>query len=264
MARAIARNDSHGAPLADLIRHADALLTPELFKDYPGAVNGLQFENQGTVHRIAAAVDGTLTVVKKAVEAQADLLIVHHGLFWGRHTPWTGRCAELIRTLVASDLAVYSQHLPLDGHLKLGNAAQLARALGWRRFVPFFENEGRTIGVKTRLPRPLAREALAYALEKVTGSRPTILPGGPPLCRDIGICTGGAGGELGRAKAEGVDTLITGEGPHWSYALAEDLGINAFYAGHYGTETFGVKALADTLSRKFGLPWVFIDHPTGL
>lgn len=261
------RPGAAGAPsakLGDLVSHAEALLRPGRFKDYPGAVNGLQFENRGRVTRIAAAVDGTLEVARKAVAAGADLLLVHHGLFWGPTTPWTGRRAALLRLLVENDVAVYSQHLPLDGHPRLGNAACLARAMGWSRLRPFLEHEGMPIGVQVVLPRPVPRAAVAALLARVTGAPPRILPGGPDACRRIGVCTGGAGSEIPKARAAGVDTLITGEGPHWTYALAEDCGLNAFYAGHYATETFGVKALADEWSRRFGIPWVFVDHPTGL
>lgn len=252
------------ARLSDLVAHAEKLLQPSRFKDYPGAVNGLQFENGGRVTRIAAAVDGTLAVVRKAVEAGADLLLVHHGLFWGPTTPWTGRRAELMRWLVEHDLAVYSQHLPLDGHPRLGNAACLARAMGWGRHRPFMERDGMPIGVQVTLPQPLPREAVARLLAEATGAPPRVLPGGPELCRRIGICTGGAGSEIPQARAAGVDTLITGEGPHWTYALAEDCGMNAMYGGHYATEVFGVQALAGEWSRRFGVPWVFVDHPTGL
>ncbi|KAB2663923.1 MAG: Nif3-like dinuclear metal center hexameric protein [Verrucomicrobia bacterium] len=251
-------------PLSSVIRHADALLRPGDFVDYDGAVNGLQFENTGSVSRIVAAVDGTVPVVRKAIEAGGDLLVVHHGLFWGKTVPWTGRRAQMLRLLVQNDLAVYAQHLPLDGHPKLGNAARLAHALGFTRLRPFFESKGSWIGVRVDLPRPIRLEALAKRLGTVLGAPPTVLPGGAATCRRIGICTGGAGAEIPQAAREGVDTFITGEGPHWTYALAEDHGINALYGGHYATETFGVKALAEVLSRKFRIPWVFVDHPTGL
>jgi dinuclear metal center YbgI/SA1388 family protein len=251
--------------LSTLVKHCEQRLRPDTFTDYDGAVNGLQFENRGRVTRIAAAVDGSLSVIRQAIATGADLLLVHHGMFWGKTTPWTGHRAELIRELVQADLAVYSQHLPLDGHPELGNAAQLARALGFRRLRPFFAGRGGAwIGVQTTLPRPLGRALLAERLGALLGAPPVMLPGGPDVCRRIGICTGGAGSELAQARKEGVDTFITGEGPHWSFALSEDLGINAFFGGHYATETFGVKALASELSRKFGVPWAFVDHPSGL
>jgi len=251
-------------PLADLVAHIQRRLGPDRFKDYDGAVNGLQFENDGRVRRIGAAVDGTPAVVELACQAGCDLLLVHHGMFWSPTVPWVGKRAELIRRLVRGNLAVYSQHLPLDGHPELGNAAGLAKALGFRRWKPFFAHQEVHIGVQVRLSRPISREELAQRLAGVVGRMPTILPGGGGSCERIGICTGGAGAEMGKARVEGVDTFITGEGPHWTFAMAEEMGLNVFYAGHYATEVFGVKALAGELSERFGVPWEFLDHPTGL
>ncbi|MBI3191767.1 MAG: Nif3-like dinuclear metal center hexameric protein, partial [Pedosphaera parvula] len=224
--------------LATIVRHCDRLLDTKQFTDWEGAVNGLQVENAGRVTRIAAAVDGTLATVKLTIQQRADLLLVHHGLFWGPSHPWTGRRYELLRLLMGNNLAVYSSHLPLDAHPKLGNNVQLCAALGWRTLRPFFFEKGRHLGFRTNAR--LGRSDLAQRLAKVLGHEPTLLPGGPEVCRKIGVVTGGAGGELKLAAAEGVDTFITGEGPHWTYALAEDLGINVFYGGHYATETFGV------------------------
>jgi dinuclear metal center YbgI/SA1388 family protein len=248
--------------LTQLVQYADRILKTAEFTDYPGAVNGLQVQNSGRVTRIAAAVDATLTTVRLAIEKGANLLVVHHGLFWSPSHPWTGRRYELIKTLLDADMAVYSSHLPLDAHPTLGNNALLGRALGIRQFKPFFFDKGRHLGVRGNLN--LDRDELARRLEKATGAPAKILPGGPSRCRKIGIVTGGAGAEMKIAAAEGVDTFITGEGPHWTFALAEDLGINVLYGGHYATETFGVKALAEHLARKFRVPWSFIDHPTGL
>jgi putative NIF3 family GTP cyclohydrolase 1 type 2 len=144
----------------------------------------------------------------------------------------------------------------------LGNNALLCRAIGLRNLKPFFFEKGRFIGWQSQTT--LCRDDLLERLRRVLGTDPKMLPGGPPICRRIGVVTGGAGDQLARAASEGVDTFITGEGPHWTYALAEDLGVNVIYGGHYATETFGVKALAAHLSDKFGLPWEFLDHPTGL
>lgn len=230
--------------------------------DYERAVNGLQVENRGAVSKIAATVDASLATVRMAIAAKADLLIVHHGLFWGPSHPWTGKRYELLRLLLDNDVALYSSHLPLDAHPKLGNNAQLCRALGLKSTKPFFFDHEQFIGLRsnTRLPR----NELAARLQRATGAKPLVIPAGPGVCKKIGIVTGGAGGDLARAAKEGVDTFITGEGPHWTYALAEELGINVLYGGHYATETFGVKALAEHLSQKFSVPWLFLDHPTGL
>jgi dinuclear metal center YbgI/SA1388 family protein len=250
------------ASLDAIVRHCDRILRTGEINDYDGAVNGLQMENSGTVTRIAATVDASLATVKLAVAAKADLLVVHHGLFWSPSHPLTGKKYELLRLLVENNLAVYSSHLPLDLHPKLGNNAQLCAALGLKNLKPFFESHGQPIGFKSRTQ--ISRAELARRLESATGSKPKSIPGGNEVCERIGIVTGGAGGDLKLAAAEGVDTFITGEGPHWTFALAEELGLNVFYGGHYATETFGVKTLAALLSKKFKLPWEFLDHPTGL
>jgi dinuclear metal center YbgI/SA1388 family protein len=248
--------------LARIVRHCDRLLRTADIKDYDGAANGLQVENSGRVTRIAAAVDASLATVKLAVAAHADLLVVHHGLFWSATHPWTGKRRELLGLLVKHDLAVYSSHLPLDAHPKLGNNAKLCAALGFKKLKPFFFDKGQFLGLQTATN--ISRKDLIHRLHKAVGREPILLPGGPAICRRIGVVTGGAGGHLKLAAQEGVDAFVTGEGPHWTYAAAEELGINVLYGGHYATETFGVKALAAELSRKFKVPWVFVDHPTGL
>lgn len=248
--------------LCRIVRECNRVLKPERFNDWQGAVNGLQVENNGRVTRIAAAVDATLGTVKAAVQAKADFLIVHHGLFWSPSFPWTGARYELLRLLLGNNLAVYSAHLPLDVHPRLGNSARLCAALGFRRIRPFFQCHGHFLGFKTTTR--LSRQVLVERLQHVTGDQVKVLPGGPAMCRRIGVVTGSAGAELSLAVREGVDTFITGEGPHWTFGLAEAERINVIYAGHYATETFGVKALASHLSEKFDLPWVFIDRPTGL
>jgi dinuclear metal center YbgI/SA1388 family protein len=248
--------------LHHLVKHCDKILRTNEIGDYDGAANGLQVENSGTVTKIAATVDASLATVKLAIAAQADLLVVHHGLFWGQSHPWTGRKFELIKLLLTNNLAVYSSHLPLDAHPQFGNNARLCAALGLKNLKPFFASHGQTIGFKSQTK--MSRAELARRLERATGAKPKIIPGGDNICRRIGVVTGGAGGDLQLAASEGVDTFITGEGPHWTYALAEELGLNVLYGGHYATETFGVKALAAELSRKFKVPWVFPDHPTGL
>jgi dinuclear metal center YbgI/SA1388 family protein len=248
--------------LSVIVRHCDRLLRAAEAQDYDGAVNGLQVENRGAVTRIAAAVDASLATVRLAVAAKADLLLVHHGLFWTASHPWTGKRYELLRLLLENNLAVYSSHLPLDAHPALGNNARLCAALGLRALRPFFLDHGRHIGFQAKTQ--ISRAELAARLRRATGAEPLVIPGGPELCRRIGVVSGGAGAELATAAGEGVDTFVTGEGPHWTYALAEELGLNVLYGGHYATETFGVKALAAHLSKRFNVPWSFLDHPTGL
>ena len=250
------------APLPAIAKYCDRLLRTNQIKDYDGAMNGLQVENSGAATRIAATVDASLATVKMAVAVKADLLIVHHGLFWSPSHPWTGRKYELLRLLLDNDIAVYSSHLPLDAHPQLGNNARLCAALGFKRLRPFFQSHGQTIGFQA-----MARVSfhdLVLRLAGATHESVRSIPAGPVICRRIGVVTGGAGDEVKLAALEGVDTFVTGEGPHWTYALAEELGLNVLYGGHYATETFGVKALAAHLSRKFKIPWTFLDHPTGL
>ena len=251
-----------GASLHSIVDYCERLLRTAEVQDYDRACNGLQVENRGRVTRVAAAVDASTATVGLAIAAKADLLVVHHGLFWGPAQPWTGRRYELIRLLLEHNLAVYSSHLPLDVHPRLGNNVQLSKLLGFKNLKPFFFNHGRHLGFQTNAL--IRRNDLAARLQKATGAEPLLIPGGPEKCRRIGVVTGGAGGELNIAASEGVDTFVTGEGPHWTYALAEELGINVLYGGHYATETFGVKALASHLSKRFKIPWVFLDHPTGL
>lgn len=250
------------ASLAQIVRHCDTLLRTAEIKDYDGAVNGLQVENRRDVTNIAAAVDASPATVRKAITAGADLMIVHHGLFWGARHPWTGKNYELLRLLLDNGIAIYSSHLPLDAHPQLGNNVQLCKTLGFRKLTPFFVSHGTALGLQTKAK--VSRDELALRLNKAVGGPVEVIPGGPKTCQHIGVVTGGAGSELKKAVAEGVDTFITGEGPHWTFALAEELGVNVLYAGHYATETFGVKALAAHLSAKFRVPWQFLDHPTGL
>jgi len=250
------------ASLTAIAQYCNRLLHVDEVNDYDGACNGLQVQNRGSVTRVAAAVDGSLATARLAAAAGADLLIVHHGIFWSARHPWSGRNYELLRFLLQNDLAIYSAHLPLDMHPKLGNNALLCRSLGLKLLKPFFFQKNQFIGFKSRTT--VSRDQLAKRLLKAVRGKITVIPGGPAICRRIGVVTGGAGSELKLAANEGVDTFITGEGPHWTYALAEELGVNVLYGGHYATETFGVKALAAEVSKRFKIPWTFVDHPTGL
>ena len=248
--------------LATVVDHCERLLKTGEFTDWECAVNGLQAENRGNVSRIAAAVDASLATLKLAIEQRADLLLVHHGLFWSPSHPWTGKRYGMLRLLLDNNLAVYSSHLPLDAHPRLGNNAQLCAALGLRELKPFFLHKGRNLGFQSA--QKIHRDELLKRLRLVLRREPILLWGGGSMCHRIGVVTGGAGNELKLAAEEGVDTFITGEGAHWTHGVAEELGLNVFYGGHYATETFGVKALAAHLSKKFRLPWMFLDHPSGL
>jgi dinuclear metal center YbgI/SA1388 family protein len=250
------------AALSSIVAWLDRTLRTREVADYDGARNGLQIQNSGAVKKIGAAVDACEPVLDEAAARGVSLLLVHHGLFWGGVQPVVGAVYRKMRTALAHDLALYSSHLPLDLHPTLGNTALLCRALDFKRCAPFFVAKGQTIGLQTRAALPLAE--VARRLERVLGSAPHICAGGPARTQRIGVVTGAAGAEVAQAAEAGVDTFITGEGPHYSYPLAEELGVNLLYSGHYATETFGVKALAAAAAKKFRVPWEFIDHPTGL
>jgi len=200
--------------LTEIVAHLDRYLRHAEITDYSGAWNGLQVENSGVVRKVGAAVDACAWSIERAVGQGIQLLLVHHGLFWSGVQPVVGPARRKIKMALDGDLAIYSSHLPLDLHPTLGNNALLCRALGFKQYEPFFEAKGQAIGLKTKAA--LTREELSRRLEKVLGKKPHLSPGGPAKTACIGVVTGGAGGEVGRAAAEGVDTFITGEGPHHS------------------------------------------------
>lgn len=248
--------------LTSIVAFLDRELNAAAISDHAGAVNGLQLANHGPVERIVAAVDASLPVILSAAAGAPGLLLVHHGMFWQGAQPVTGPFYQKLKTAIAAGLAVYSSHLPLDVHPEWGNNIRLARALGLTETRPFLEHRGTCIGVRGQWSGN--REAMTQSLRAVVGGPVHLCPGGPDDIRRVGVITGGAGAEVAAVAALGIDTFVTGEGPHWSYPLAEELGVNVFYAGHYATETFGVRALAQVLAQQFNLPWRFIDHPTGL
>ncbi len=249
--------------LSEVAAAFDTELRVREIGDWAQALNGLQVENpSGRVTKVGAAVDANLTTVTRAAEKGIDLLLVHHGLFWNGAKPLRHGTYRLWRTLIERGVAVYSAHLPLDVHPTLGNTALLARALGFEQGEWFLPLKGVDVGFKFHVTLP--RAELAQRLEQAVGGRVTVCPGGPAETATIGIITGGAGDEVRAVAAAGVDTFITGEGQHWTFGLAEELGVNILYGGHYATETFGVKALAAWAGDRWGLPWEFLDHPSGL
>jgi len=246
-----------------LVSNLEKLLCTTEIADYPGALNGLQVENAGHVTRLVAAVDACEKVISESARVKGTLLLVHHGLFWNGVQPMTGSLYRKVKAALNGDLAVYSSHLPLDLHPRFGNNILLARSLGLSQIKPALEIKGKLVGIIGKVS-PVKREAFAKKISDSVGGKVHLAPGGGETIRKVLVVTGGAGSEVARAATLGVDAFVTGEGPHWSYTSAEEEGVNLFFAGHYATETLGVKALAAHLSTKFGIPWSFLDHPTGL
>ena len=248
--------------LSKIVRHLDELLSHASVGDYPGAHNGLQIENSGRVARVCAAVDACEAVLAEAALVPGTLLLVHHGLLWGGARSFTGALRRKLKCALNADLAVFSSHLPLDLHVKLGNNALLAKALSLKKCERAFHSKGQPIGLIGKVDA--SRTEFAQRIEKAVGGAVKLAPGGPARVRRVGVVTGGAGELVSEAAAFGCDAFVTGEGAHHTFTLAEELGVNLFYGGHYATETFGVKALAQHAARKFRLKWEFIHHPTGL
>ena len=248
--------------LPEIVRYTNRFLRIDDVRDWDNALNGLQIENSGSVTRIGAAVDVSTRALNEAVKRNVDLLIVHHGLFWPGLKPVRGALRRQLRLAFENDVALYSAHLPLDIHASVGNNAQLVAALGLKSAAPFLEEKGQPVGLKIRVS--LQCSELVRKLEKALNGSVRIFDFGPKRTRTLGVVTGAAGSEIYRVAAEDIDTFITGEAPHWAAVAAEELGMNLLLGGHYATEVFGVQALAAHLSKRFRVPWEFIDLPTGL
>jgi len=248
--------------LPEIVDYTNDFLRIREIGDWDNALNGLQIENSGDVTKIGASVDVSTRVLAAAAKQNVDLVIVHHGLFWQGLQPVTGTLRRQLELAFENNIALYSAHLPLDLHSQVGNNAQLAAALGLTSNQPFFEEKGQLIGVKARVS--LSRDEVDRKLQKALTGPVKAFMFGPKKTETIGIITGGAGSEIYRLAQEGIDTFITGEAPHWAAVAAEELGMNLLLGGHYATEVFGVKGLAAHLSKRFKIPWAFIDCPTGI
>jgi dinuclear metal center YbgI/SA1388 family protein len=250
------------ASLSEIVEYTNDYLRIAEIEDWPNALNGLQIENSGRVTKIGAAVDVSTRVLAAAAKKDVDLLMVHHGLFWPGLQTVTKALHRQLKLAFENDIALYSAHLPLDSHPKVGNNAQLAAALGLKSTKNFFEEKGQLIGLRANLS--ISRNDLLRKLKKALGGPVKAFNFGPEKPKSVGIVTGGAGSEIYRVAHDKIEAFITGEAPHWAAVAAEELGINLFLGGHYATETFGVKALAAHLSTCFKVPWEFLSFPTGL
>jgi len=246
------------AELKSVVSFLDGILKTVKIED--SSHNGLQVENSGQVTRICAGVDASLEFFDAASKRQADFVICHHGLSWGDSLK---RITELnyrrVAILIKNDMALYASHLPLDAHPRLGNNILLARALGLSRLRRFGFYHGVEIGYTGDLSRVMTIKEFAARVAQVLSQKPTVMDFGSKRIRRVGVVSGGAALSLEEAQTCGLDVLVTGEECLQGYTLARDLNINAIFGGHYATERFGVKALADAVSRRFRLPTELID-----
>jgi dinuclear metal center YbgI/SA1388 family protein len=254
--------------LAAVVSFLDTTLNTHAIPDYPNAVNGLQLENASEITRVATAVDFSSNTADGAVAQGAQLLVVHHGMFWSGVQPITAHRYGRLRTLINNDVAVYSAHLPLDMHPELGNNALLARRLELQPSAGFLRYQTIDVGLSgdCDIPTRVIAERAGDLAAEFRGTLVTTPFASDRRTKRWGICTG-AGADsrsLEEAASKGIDTLIVGEGPHHSAVQAREMGIVVLYAGHYATETLGVRAVGDLLAKHFGVTSTFIDVPSGL
>jgi dinuclear metal center YbgI/SA1388 family protein len=249
------------ADLHEILDKLDRLLEAAEFDDY--GPNGLQVEGRGDVEVVATGVSASAELFERGREKDADLVLVHHGILWrGPPKPVDRAARRRLELLFAGDVSLVAYHLPLDGHMEVGNAALIARALGADELEGFGAHHGRTIGARGTFPAGGVPAAdLRRRVEELTGRMPLMFDAGPDPVRTIGIVTGGGSGYLDEAISTGLDAFLTGEPTERVMIQAREAGIHYVAAGHYATETFGVRRLGELLSERFGLRHVFIDVP---
>ena len=251
--------------LHDLDTYLSSALDHRAWAGKDKAWNGLQVGRKDPeVLRVAFAVDASLQSFERAAAAGAQVLVVHHGLFWGAPIPVTGDHQRRLRYLFDHDLALWASHLPLDAHPAFGNNAGLAQALGLAELQPFGDYRGTKIGFRGTLPEPLKLDRICEILFHGRENVLQILPFGKQEIRTVGLVSGGAAMEVSEAIALGLDLYVTGDADHTIYHQALEAGINVVSGGHYATETWGVRLLADHLRKETGVSTVFLDLPTGL
>ena len=236
----------------ELARICDRILQTKKFRDYPGARNGLQVSHGRPVRRVGWAVDADLESIRRAGREKLDFLVVHHGIFWGDSALDRKIRARRIREAKRLGVAIYSSHLPLDAHPELGNSIGLLRALGLggAKRKPFGMAMGKAIGWKVEGGK-WKRNELVKKCQAGAGGKVKLIPAGPAICRRVGVVTGGFG-DLDQVAMAGLDTLVTGEADYPTEVKARELRINLILGGHFETETFGVRALAEQLRSEIG------------
>ncbi|MDR1434799.1 MAG: Nif3-like dinuclear metal center hexameric protein [Puniceicoccales bacterium] len=241
--------------LSEIVAYCDGRLNIHAIGDAEGAQNGLQFQNSGKISKIVAAVDGSLEIVEKAIAVGADLLIVHHGIFWEKTVPVRDNIYKKYKLLIDHDMALYSCHLPLDAHLEIGNNACIGKILGLKNIIQEFEYHATKIGIVG--DKSIGRSPLKTLLESLF-PRVIAMEFGSENIEKIGVASGGSGMIIAQAKALEIDTVIVGECQQFHYNIARENNVNVYICGHYATETFGVEALGKEVSQKFSLPFEFI------
>jgi dinuclear metal center YbgI/SA1388 family protein len=245
--------------LTTLVEEAQRYLNAARISDY--CPNGLQIEGRPQVRRIVSGVTASQALVDAAVEAQADVLLVHHGYFWKGENPCiTGMKQRRVKTLLSNDISLLAYHLPLDVHPEVGNNVQLAAQLEITVEGPLDPDDPRSVGLLGSLREPMSPRDFARQVQDVLGREPLLVEG-PELVRRIGWCTGGGQGYIDQAIAAGVDLYLTGEASEQTFHSARENGISFIAAGHHATERYGVQALGDYLARRFAIEHLFIDCP---
>lgn len=245
------------ATLSQVVDYCDTLVNRKAVTDFPGSANGLQVANSGKVTKIGAAVDAGIVPFEEAAKAGIDFLIVHHGLFWSPLQPIAGRNYTKLKTLFDADLAVYSSHLPLDCHAEIGNNVLLLKALKLEPAGSFLNYEGTDVAWWARFDG--ARGELETRLKALFPGTFKALAFGPEKVGKVAVLTGSGKSAIKHMKAEGFDTLVTGELDQNHFNEIQEQELNVYPCGHYATETFGVRALAVACAEKFGLGWEFIS-----
>lgn len=247
---------------AELVSYLDTYLRIQDFRDY--GPQGLQIEGRNEVNKIVGAVDAQMPCVEAALSRGADLLLVHHGIFWGPPQRLVGSFGALVRMYLTAGLNLYAAHLALDAHPIVGNNAELARRLGLKIENMFAPVNGTPIGVIAIVPDGVKFDYLVDRFEQNVGPVRLVQAHGPRISHKIGILSGAGAREIPTAAALGCDTFLTGETSHAEFYAAQNAGINVIYGGHYTTETVGVQALGQHLQKQFHIEFEFVDLPTGL
>jgi dinuclear metal center YbgI/SA1388 family protein len=247
--------------LATIVEHLDSLLDPAAYDDY--GPNGLQVPGRETVETVVTGVSANVELFSRAREERADLVLVHHGLFWaGPPRPLDRASKRRLQLLFDADMALAAYHLPLDGHLEHGNNALLAAAIGCEGWDPFGAHKRATIGVAGRLPGDgITPGELVARVRAATDREPLAFTHGPARVRTVGIVSGAGADYLEDAIAAGLDAFVTGEPIERAMSRAREAEVHFLAAGHYATETFGVRRLGDLLAARYGVRHVFVDVP---